>query len=273
MSRELISHSPDLQSLVADGYEVEIVAAYVVVRRVPYVRPDRGIAFGDLVSSFSLDGQRLAPPSDHTIYFRGEYPCDDNGQPIEAIRNATVSEELALGLHVDYRFSARPPDGYRDFHHKMTHYAQVISRYAKRLDRTVTARSGSLTLRDDPNDPFNYIETASSRAGITKLNELLSVDKIGIVGLGGTGSYILDYVSKTRVAEIHLFDGDDFLQHNAFRAPGSTSAEEIARRTNKAQLFADRYGRMRKGIVPHPAHVDRSSMAKLLVLDFVFVAD
>jgi hypothetical protein len=37
-------------------------------------------------------------------------------------------------------------------------------------------------------------------------------------GLGGTGSYILDLVSKTPVNEILLFDSDDFLQHNAFRS-------------------------------------------------------
>ena len=51
----------------------------------------------------------------------------------------------------------------------------------------------------------------------------LAGDRIGIVGLGGTGSYILDYVSKTRVVEIHLFDGDGYQQHNAFRAPGATT--------------------------------------------------
>jgi tRNA A37 threonylcarbamoyladenosine dehydratase len=45
--------------------------------------------------------------------------------------------------------------------------------------------------------------------------------------MGGTGSYILDLVAKTAVMEIHLFDGDDFNQHNAFRAPGAASLEDL----------------------------------------------
>ncbi|WP_318271316.1 ThiF family adenylyltransferase [Sphingobacterium cellulitidis] len=45
----------------------------------------------------------------------------------------------------------------------------------------------------------------------------LERQKIAIIGLGGTGAYILDMVAKTPVKEIHLFDGDSFDQHNAFR--------------------------------------------------------
>ena len=142
--------------------------------------------------------------------------------PIEALRNSSNRQELAEGLWVDHYFSARPVAGtYEDYHHKITHYAQVIGRCARRIDPGAVSCAGQLVLSSDQNDPFVFMETASSRTGITRLNERLSGDKIGIVGLGGTGSYILDYVSKTRVAEIHLFDGDRFAQHNAFRAPGS----------------------------------------------------
>ena len=116
------------------------------------------------------------------------------------------------------------------------------------------------------------METASSRAGITRLNERLSGDRIGIVGLGGTGSYILDYVSKTRVSEIHLFDGDRFQQHNAFRAPGSTTIEELEGRPTKAQLYSERYAKMRSGVVAHEFDVDADNVKVLRDLDFVFVA-
>ena len=116
------------------------------------------------------------------------------------------------------------------------------------------------------------METASSRAGITRLNESLSGDRIGIVGLGGTGTYILDYVSKTRVAEIHLFDGDLFRQHNAFRAPGPTNIEELESQPGKAQLFAERYAQMRSGVVSHGFNVEASNVDMLRGLDFVFVS-
>ena len=275
MSRELINHSPDLQQIVQDGYEVEIRAGYLVLRRIPYVTRHRQIRFGELVSPLTINGQEVGQPQDHTVFFRGEYPCDDNGQPIEAIRNNSNRQELAEGIWVDHYFSAKPHGenrNYRDFHHKMTHYAQVLGRYARRIDPGVTAQSGRLTLAEDPNDPFIYMETASSRAGITKMNEAFARDRIGIVGLGGTGSHILDYVSKTRVAEIHLFDGDQFQQHNAFRAPGATTEAEIDGKWNKAALYEIKYGRMRKGIVAHNEHVEPAMADKLKELDFIFIS-
>ena len=273
MSHELISRNPDLQKLVDDGYEVEIRAGHLVLHRIPYVTSKREVRFGELVTPITINGQDIGPPQDHTAYFRGEYPCDETGKPIEAIRNNSNRVELAEGLWVDHYFSAKPYDrNYSNFHDKMTHYAQVISRYAKRIDSGATARSGQLTLAQDPNDPFIYMETASSRAGITKMNELLARDRIGIVGLGGTGSYILDFVSKTRVAEIHLFDGDQFQQHNAFRAPGASTKAEITGKRNKAELYAAKYNEMRMGIVAHTEYVKPDKIEKLLELDFVFVS-
>lgn len=273
MSRELISHNSDLQELVATGYEVEIRAGHLILHRIPYVTSKRKVRFGELVTPITINGQKVGPPQDHTVFFRGEYPCDDTGKPIEGIRNNSKRVELAGGLWVDHRFSAKPYGrNYRDFHDKMTHYAQVLSRYAKRIDPGATAQSGQLILTEDPNDPFIYMETASSRAGITTINETLASDRIGIVGLGGTGSYILDYVSKTRVAEIHLFDGDEFQQHNAFRAPGATTEGEISKKANKAALYAAKYGEMRKGIVAHAEYVEPAKIEMIKKLDFVFIS-
>ena len=161
---------------------------------------------------------------------------------------------------------------YKDYHQKLTHYAHVIGRCARRIDPGAVVRAGRLKLSADPNDPFVFMETASSRAGITRLNERLSGDRIGIVGLGGTGSYILDFVSKTRVAEIHLFDGDQFQQHNAFRAPGPTTTEELERRPTKAELYREKYTKMRSGVVAHEFHVEAHNVDVLRDLDFVFVA-
>ena len=269
MSPELISRRDDLQRLVAEGYKLEIRSGYLILHRVPYVTAERIVQYGQLVCPISEEG----PPPDHTAYFAGEYPCDDSGSPIEALRNSSNRQELAEGLWVDHLFSARPATGaYEDYHHKLTHYEQVIGRCARRIDPGAVAREGQLVLSADPNDPFVFMETASSRAGITRLNESLSGDRIGIVGLGGTGAYILDYVSKTRVAEIHLFDGDVFKQHNAFRAPGPTTIEELQSQPAKAQLYGDRYRQMRSGVVAHGFDVEASNVDVLRGLDFVFVA-
>ena len=82
----------------------------------------------------------------------------------------------------------------------------------------------------------------------------------------------LDYVSKTRVAEIHLFDGDRFEQHNAFRAPGPTTTAELEKRPSKAQLYSERYTTMRNGVVAHDFDVEADNVDVLRDLDFVFVA-
>ena len=269
MSREQISRREDLQRLVKEGYELEVRSGHLVLHRVPYVTSERTVKYGQLVCPLVETG----PPPDHTMYFAGEYPCDDTGAPIEALRNNSNRRELAEGLWVDHYFSAKPVGGtYQDYYRKSTHYAQVIGRCARRIDPSAVVRAGRLVLSEDPNDPFVFMETASSRAGITRLNERLSGDRIGIVGLGGTGSYILDYVSKTRVSEIHLFDGDRFQQHNAFRAPGSTTTDELEGRPTKAQLYSERYAKMRSGVVAHEFDVDTDNVDVLRDLDFVFVA-
>ena len=273
MSRELISRRADLKRLVDEGYEIEVRSGHLILHRVPYVTNEQTVKYGQLVCPLGGDGSETGPPPDHTMYFAGEYPCDDRGAPIEALRNSSNRQELAEGLWVDHYFSAKPVVGtYEDYHHKMMHYAQVMGRCARRLDPGAVAHAGKLMLSTDPNDPFVFMETASSRAGITRVNERLSEDRIGIVGLGGTGSFILDYVSKTRVAEIHLFDGDRFEQHNAFRAPGPTTTEELEKRSTKVQLYGERYSKMRNGVVAREFDVTAENVEVLGDLDFVFVA-
>ena len=88
------------------------------------------------------------------------------------------------------------------------------------------------------NSVFRYTDTASSRAGIAAIAQKLEIGSVAIVGLGGTGSYILDLVAKTPVREIHLFDGDRFGQHNAFRAPGAPSIETLRIRTREVRVLS-----------------------------------
>ena len=123
-------------------------------------------------------------------------------------------------------------------------------------------------------DVFKYPDTNSSRAGIGALNMRFEGMKIAIVGVGGTGSYILDLVSKTCVNEIHLFDGDVFQVHNAFRAPGACAVETFDAKgeLTKVKYYTDIYMRMRNGIVPHPVYVDESNIDDLQGFDFVFIS-
>src|SRR5262249_33271569 len=99
----------------------------------------------------------------------------------------------------------------------------------------------------------------------------LELGRVMIAGLGGTGSYVLDLVAKTPVKEIHLFDGDIFGQHNAFRAPGAASIPDLKGRPHKVDYFAGIYQRMRRGIIPHAYHLTAENVSELQGADFVFI--
>ena len=122
-----------------------------------------------------------------------------------------------------------------------------------------------------PDSPFEFADTASARQKTTDLAMKLQREKVAIVGVGGTGSFVLDFVAKTWVKEIHLFDGDDFLQHNAFRAPGACTREELGEAPNKAVFHGGRYSRMHRGVVAHPVQVDDTNIHQLGDYDTVFL--
>lgn len=119
--------------------------------------------------------------------------------------------------------------------------------------------------------PFQFADTASARQKTTDLALKLEDEKVGIIGLGGTGSFILDFVAKTWVNEIHLFDCDEFKQHNAFRAPGPFGLDELCEVANKAVFHGDRYSRMHRGISAHPVNIDESSVHLLDDCSTVFL--
>src|SRR5439155_11076069 len=146
----------------------------------------------------------------------------------------------------------KPPAGYGDYYDKMTAYVRILAHEAVELDESATA-TPFLIIRDARDDSvFRYVDTASSRAGIGAISAKLEGGRIAIIGLGGTGSYILDLVAKTPVNEIHLFDGDVLLQHNAFRAPGAPTAEELGEKPFKVDYYCGIYSKMRHGVIPHP---------------------
>lgn len=119
--------------------------------------------------------------------------------------------------------------------------------------------------------PFIFRDSASARVLTTDLARKVAHERVAIVGLGGTGSYVLDLVAKTWVREIHLFDGDTFEQHNAFRAPGAFSTGDIAGGVSKAVFHRARYATMRRGIHAVAAHVNESNVDILGTCHTVFL--
>lgn len=269
MSRRPIARSPDLTRLQNEGYDLDIRGGFLLVRNVPYVGADQTVRRGILISRLDLSGDVTNKPRDHVAYWTGEHPCHSDGRKIRAIENGSGPQVLHDGVRADHTFSAKAD--YRDYHHKMTTYIARISGEAAKLDPSADARTYPAIPAEDGSGPFKYVDTASSRAGISAINGKLAGQKVGIVGLGGTGSYVLDLVAKTEVAEIRLIDGDVFSQHNAFRAPGAPSIEDLQARPMKAARFGQIYSNMHNGIVVHDAFLSEANLPFLDGLDFVFV--
>lgn len=274
MSQRLISRDPALKRLRDEGYDVLIVGGYLVIGHVPYVTAQRTVACGTLACPISVAGDVVAPPSDHTMRFVGEQPCTSDGARYEKIINQQVNETIAPGMVATVSFSCKPPSGrYGDYYEKVMTYVAILTTEAHAIDPTVTARV-FLPVASDGTEVsvFHYIDTASSRAGINATNDKLRGQRIAIVGLGGTGSHILDLVAKTWVDQIHLYDDDLLHQHNAFRMPGALSEQDLKSAGSKVTFLAAIYSKLRTGVIPHPCRVDERNVQDLANMDFVFLA-
>ena len=278
MSPRPISRSEDLKQLRDEGYDIEIhPSVHLLVKDVPYVDENRTVQRGVLVSKLNLADDTTQPPTgEHTVRFIGSHPCRSDGSKLGELVNNIGDEDLGQGLKVNFSFSRKiSADGqmrdYRNYHEKMTTYVGLLESHAQALDPGATARTHPLIETAEDESVFLYLDTASSRAGIGAANDKLALGKIAIVGLGGTGSYVLDLVAKTPVKEIHLIDGDKFVQHNAFRSPGAAARDELRLLSLKVRYFANLYAKMRRGIVPVEQYLATTNLELLDGMNFVFL--
>jgi hypothetical protein len=160
---------------------------------------------------------------------------------------------------------------YPDYFCKMTTYIDILSAPAESIESGVSAKTFPVFETTEDESVFMYLDTASSRAGISMIGKKLEPLKIAIIGLGGTGSYVLDLVAKTGVSEIHLYDADKFSSHNAFRSPGAPSLVELRCGRAKVSFFAEKYSNIRRKIFAHDVFIESSNADELREMDFVFL--
>ncbi|MEA5020485.1 MAG: ThiF family adenylyltransferase [Gordonibacter sp.] len=269
MSQKQIALSPDLKRLQDEGYEIDVKEAHIIITGIPYVNSCREILRGTLVSPLSMEGDIAKYDGYHVIHFSGEEPCDHEGNVITSIIHQTQQQTLA-GIDCSFSFSNKPDEGYKDYYEKVIRYIDIISAPARSISETCTAATFRKVAMDE-NSPFFYEDTNASRAGISSACGKLGGQRIAIIGLGGTGAYVLDLLAKCPVGELHLFDDDIFSQHNAFRAPGAPRIEVFGERKYKTDYFAGIYDNMKKAIHSHPFRIDEKTIAELEGFDFVFL--
>jgi hypothetical protein len=277
MSQKLVSLNADLSQLRADGLDISIGKSnYLLIRDVPYVNAAKQVNRGIIASVLDLAGETRVPPKSHVVFFVGEPPCDEHGSPLPGV-SPNTNQALGEGLTPNHQISRKPTTGptpgqYPNYYEKIRTYIAIICSPAQAINHDVTPYTRPIVVPAEEDDSvFNYLDTAATKAGIVEANRKLEGPKIAIVGAGATGSYLLDFVAKTPVAEIHLFDRDVFLNHNAFRCPGAPSLDELSQKQIKVDYLARIYSRMRKKIIPHNYFIDELTIEQLKQMSFVFI--
>ncbi len=155
----------------------------------------------------------------------------------------------------------------------------VVHRYAKQIVGAASAVGKIDEASGARSDTFKIPNTFEDRAAIRPVQNRIRGASIAIIGLGGTGSYVLDLVSKTPVSHIHLLDSDVVDWHTLMRAPSAPTVEEIesvgAGTLPKVTYYASKYAPLRHGIHAHPVMVSDVTMWREFLnahpIDFAFV--
>lgn len=268
MLSTLVNHNDDIKRLLEKGYALSIDSNHLVVRDIPYLDMDKNLQWGAIVSILVFTDQQHVKQQDHQIFFCGGHPCELDGSSIRNLGGGPTNLRLASeDLVVQRSFSNKPNGGFKDWFEKIESYVTIICGPAMELYDT-----NPLTFRvceDAGKSVFKFRDTMTSRAEIGDLASNLEEDKIAIIGLGGTGSYLLDFLVKTPVMEIHGFDGDWYHVHNSFRSPGMLDADELGKR--KSEVYQKRYEGFRDGIFIQNKYILSDSNKDLEGITFAFV--
>lgn len=272
---ELASHNDDIRRLLDRGYALREDSAHLVVRDIPYLDENGDLAWGAIVTKLVLVDRVRVQQHDHQVYFSGSVPYGLNNQPIPNLGGGAKSISLIKDdVIVQRSFSNKPRNSagalvpFADFFDKIEHYVRLISGPAiEKFNVT------PLTFRVDDDvigdSVFKFRDTLSSRAEIGDLSRVFKDDVVAIIGLGGTGAYVLDFLVKTPVKEIRGFDGDAYHVHNAFRSPGKLEENDLGQ--GKTEVYQGRYENFRTGLTLHHMYIDRSSASELEGVTFAFV--
>ena len=155
----------------------------------------------------------------------------------------------------------------------------LLHRYVKQIVGAVAAAGNQETTFLAKPGPFRIPNTFEARAAVGPVQDRIRHQRIAIIGLGGTGSFVLDLMVKTPVAEIHLLDGDSMDWHNFMRAPGAPTSEEIESQRREGPLKVDyyraKYEALRDGVHAHGVRVGNAdAFAEFMSahpVDFAFV--
>ena len=256
MSSSLISLSDDLSTLVELGYCLQILGCYLLVDNIPYIKGDGNVARASIVSHLDIVEERTHAPNDHTVWWTGEMPHYEDGCSMEndlVCNKWDGRHEIGEGISVSMQWSRKPKEqggarSYIDYREKVVTYVDFVAvpadaKFPGVLD---AALAGADPVVVAANTRLKYPNTGAYRYGIKGIEERIEDEVVAVVGIGGSGSYIVDILMKTDVKEIHMYDDDVLKQHNAFRLAGAARTEEIHGTIPKVIWHKERYAPVRE---------------------------
>ena len=266
---ELANHNEDIRRLLDKGYALRVDGGYLVVRDIPYLDAAKALHWGAFVAKLVFIDKVRVQQDDHQVYFAGSVPHGLDGKHVPNL--AGGPHGIPLGKNdvvVQRSFSNKPYGGFANFFDKIEHYVQLISGPAMSLHNVTP-----LTFRVDHDvaagSVFKFHDTLTSRAELGDLAAVFKNDIVAVIGLGGTGAYLLDFLVKTPVKEIRGFDGDSYYVHNAYRSPGRLQEDELGK--GKADVYRLRYENFREGLTVRQTYITEDSANELVGVTFAFV--
>lgn len=273
MFQQLVNHNDDIKRLLEKGYALGFDSGCMIIRDIPYLDDHRELQFGAIVTKLEFIDKFHVIQTDHQIFFAGSIPHGLDGNPIRNLGGGSAQIPLSAAyedVNVQRSFSNKPSkEGkFKDFFDKIESYVTIISGPAMELHD-----ANPYTCRIDENmmnnSVFKFHDTLTSRAEIGDLSLKFKDEVIAIIGLGGTGSYVLDFMVKTPVREIRAFDGDFYHVHNAFRSSGRLNEDELG--LSKATVYQDRYENFRHGLSIENVYIGSDNSESLKGVTFAFV--
>jgi len=273
---ELASRNPFVQDLHELGYDADFVGGHFVLYGLPYLDQAGALQHGDLFTPVNLGAEGIIEASGtHQVWWRGGKPHGPGGIEL-GISPTVAAVQIVPEVATDLAFSLKRLDehhqrrDYVSFQEKIETYLDVIVCPALAAYPSATPLRGIERRAQEQGSPLRLPDTSSANYGINDVADRLRGKKVCIIGLGGTGSCILDFIVRTHLEAIVLYDDDKVHVHTLFRIPGVLAKSAIGK--PKVEVLAQHYDSWHAGITPVPARITPENVEQLRGFDFVFVS-
>ena len=120
---------------------------------------------------------------------------------------------------------------------------------------------------------FAYVDPNPYRNGTRGIEQKIEDEIVAVIGVGGTGSFLVDILTKTNIQEVHLYDDDIVDVPNAFRIAGAVRVGELGGATYKVDWHRSRYSEVRiRGLHVYKQRITEENIDCLERCTTVFIA-